>query len=310
MESNSLYLGDNLAVMRGMQDGAADLIYLDPPFASQQEYGIFLHSGGEIAQAGDATAFSDIWRWRAGELEALGESLPVRIGSLLCAIAEMRGSDPLSAYLVMMAPRLVELRRLLAPDGSLYLHCDPNASHYLKALLDAVFGADCFRREIVWRSGWVSGFKSHARNWVRNHDVILYYVRDARSFTFNTEERFKPHPKGYERRGGGGNPLGTAIDDVWEDPDLYSPWIMSFSTEKRGYATQKPVKLLDRIVRVSSRPGDHLLDPFCGGGTALVAAQALGRRWTGIDSSPAAISVTRARLAEAGIFAPDYDYRE
>jgi site-specific DNA-methyltransferase (adenine-specific) len=180
----------------------------------------------------------------------------------------------------------------------------------LKALLDALFGPECFRREIVWRSGWVSGFKTRARNWIRNHDILLYYVRDARKFTFHVEERFKPHAPGYERRGGGGNPLGVAIDDVWDDPELYSPWIKSFSTEKRGYATQKPIKLLERIVRVGSSHGDLVLDPFCGGGTALLAAQALGRRWIGIDCSPAAITVTRARLAEARLSAQDYNYWE
>lgn len=200
------------------------------------------------------------------------------------------------AYLVMMANRLVELHRVLKPTGSLYLHCDPTASHYLKLVLDAVFGKRHFRRELVWRSGWVSGYKAAARNWIRNHDTILYYLKDPTSdYPFKIPKI--PHPAGYKRRGGGENPEGVPLDDVWTD--IYSPNIMSFSKEKLGYPTQKPIDLLERIISASSNPGDVVLDPFCGCGTATHAAQKLGRSWIGIDITHLAISLIEKRLKDA-----------
>lgn len=300
---NTLYQGDNLAVLRAhIPDGSIALIYLDPPFASQRDYP--LHEGAERNGAnGKRRAFSDVWKWEEATYTALLEERPAddALTGLLRAFVEARRRDALAAYLVMMLPRLAELYRVLAPTGSLYLHCDPAASHYLKALLDTLFGLENFRREIVWRSGWVSGYKTRAKNWVRNHDTLLYYVKDRRRFTFDMSARFRPHPPDYQRRGGGGNPQGVPLDDVWDDPELYSPWIKSFSTEKRGYATQKPLTLLERILRVSSAAGDLILDPCCGGGTTLVAAHALGRRWIGIDRSAPAIALTRQRLDHAGL---------
>lgn len=306
----ALYQGDNLAVLRArIPDGCADLIYLDPPFASQRDYTLFSSKGRNDPGEIETLAFSDTWEWDEAAYRALLlGGLPNALAGLLRAFVEARQRDGLAAYLVMMLPRLVELHRVLAPTGSLYLHCDPAASHYLKPMLDALFGPENFRREIVWRSGWVSGFKTRAKNWVRNHDTLLYYVKDRRHFAFDVAARFRPHPPGYRRRGGGGNPLGVALDDVWDEPALYSPWIKSFSAEKRGYATQKPLALLERIVRVSSAPGDLVLDPCCGGGTTLLAAQALGRRWVGIDRSECAIALTRRRLQEAGLAHPGTDY--
>jgi site-specific DNA-methyltransferase (adenine-specific) len=162
-----------------------------------------------------------------------------------------------------------------------------------------LFGAAQFRREIVWRSGWVSGFKTRTANWIRNHDTIFYYVKDAAApWTFN--KAYVPHGAGYARRGGGGNPLGKAIDDVWDEPALYSPNIKSFSAEKTGWPTQKPLALLERIVAASSNEGELVLDPCCGSGTTLAAAQRLGRRWIGIDSSPVATALAAQRLEAAG----------
>ncbi|HZP81659.1 MAG TPA: site-specific DNA-methyltransferase [Chthonomonadaceae bacterium] len=299
---NTLYQGDNLAVLRAfVPDGSVALIYLDPPFASQRDYP--LHAGVEQnGGRGARRAFSDVWEWDEAAYAALLQERPGEaLTGLLRAFVEARRRDALAAYLVMMLPRLVELYRVLAPTGSCYLHCDPAASHYLKALLDALFGAENFRREIVWRSGWVSGYKARAKNWVRNHDTLLYYVKDRRRFTFDMSARFRPHPPDYRRRGGGGNPQGVPLDDVWDDPALYSPWIKSFSTEKCGYATQKPLALLERILRVSSAPGDLILDPCCGGGTTLLAAHTLARRWIGIDRSAQAIALTRQRLDRAGL---------
>jgi site-specific DNA-methyltransferase (adenine-specific) len=205
--------------------------------------------------------------------------------------------EDMLAYLAMMTVRLVEIRRVLGKTGSIYLHCDPTASHYLKLILDALFGPENFRREIVWRSGWVSGFKTRTSNWVRNHDTLLYYLRDHReAFTFNKDLAYKPHAEGYKRRGGGENRKGVALDDVWDEVALYSPWIKSFSTEKLGYMTQKPLALLERIISVSSNRGDLVLDPFCGCGTTVEAAERLGRRWIGVDVATRAIAIIKDRL--------------
>lgn len=293
---------DNLPVLRELPDGAFDLVYLDPPFNSDRWYG--LKRGrpeqvpGRRGLSGRPTGlvFDDTWRWTdetAAQFPVVAGELPDGPRELLLALHRVLGPGNLLAYLTMMLPRLVELHRLLAPQGSLYLHCDPQVSHYLKLFLDAIFGPRAFRREIVWRSGWVSGFKSRARNWVRNHDIILYYTRGDRA-VFNKEAAYRPHPEGYRRRGGGANPAGVALDDVWID--IYSPWIMSFSREKLGYPTQKPLALLDRILRVSTRPGMTVLDPFAGGGSTLVAAEALGRRWLGIDTTHLATAMIRYRM--------------
>ena len=200
-----------------------------------------------------------------------------------------------------MAERLSEIRRVLKSSGSVYLHCDPTASHYLKAVMDAVFGASCFRNEIVWRIGWVSGFKTQKKGWIRNHDTILYYLRSAKAAKhFNKE--FLPYPDGYVRRDG--KPpkgRGFPVEDTWNCHSgdvLDSIMIKSFSQEKLGYPTQKPVALLERIIRASSNPGDLVLDPFCGCGTTVAAADMLGRDWVGIDISPFAVDLMRTRLGE------------
>lgn len=310
MPDNKLYYGDNLQILRdNIPPESVDLIYLDPPFNSQKDYNvIFTDSKGKVSHA-QAIAFEDAWSWTEearDTYEYLANTaihkgrVPENVSRMVSALRAALGTHDVLAYLVMMAVRLLELHLVLKPAGSIYLHCDPTASHYLKVLMDQIFGARNFRREIIWRSGWVSGFKSKARNWVRNHDVILYYVKDIREdYTFNKEKAYEPHEQGYERRGGGGNPLGVAIDDVWDKNELYSPWIKSFSREKLGYMTQKPRALLERIIEVSSKPGDLVLDPFCGCGTTLMAAHKLGRRWIGIDITHIAIALIRKSLREA-----------
>jgi site-specific DNA-methyltransferase (adenine-specific) len=296
---NTLYHGDNLGILRGhVPSQSVDLIYLDPPFNSGREYALLLAAPNGRAPRAHVTAFEDYWRWDDAADAAyadIAERAPANVATLLPALRATLGRNDLTAYLVMMTVRLLELHRVLADSGSLYLHCDPAASHYLKAVMDAIFGPTQFRREIIWRSGWVSGFKTAAKNWVRNHDVLLYYVKDRRRFTFN--KQYAPHPAGYRRRGGGGNPAGTAYDDVWTD--VYSPWIMSYSQEKLGYLTQKPLALLERIILASSNPGDLVLDPFAGCGTTLHAAQKLDRRWIGIDNVSPAVAVVRKRMAAA-----------
>lgn len=302
-DKNVLYYGDNLDVLRRhIADETVDLVYLDPPFKSNQDYNVLFDEQDGSRSEAQIKVFEDTWRWDQAAARALQEIVEAGgpVAGKMTALRGLVGDTDMLAYLSMMAPRLVELKRVLKRTGSIYLHCDPTASHYLKALMDAVFGAGNFRREIIWRSGWVSGFKSRAKNWVRNHDVLLYYVKDVDAgWTFNKDLAYQPHPEGYERRGGGENPKGVAIDDVWDEVGLYSPWIKSFSQEKLGYMTQKPVTLLERIIKVSSNPGDTVLDPFCGCGTTVHAAQALDRRWIGIDITHLAVTLIKHRLQDA-----------
>lgn len=296
---NVLYYGDNLAVLRQhAHDESADLIYLDPPFNSNKDYNVLFEEHDGTSSAAQIKVFEDTWRWDTEAAARYDEVLGMggKTAEAMQAFRLFLGRSDMMAYLANMAPRLMELRRVLKPHGSIYLHCDATASHYLKVLMDAVFGVRNCRREIIWRSGWVSGFKAKAKNWVRNHDTLLYYVKDSSNFTFNKELAYTPHAAGYARRGGGENPLGVAIDDVWDDVELYSPWIKSFSKEKLGYMTQKPRALLERIIKVSSNPGDLVLDPFCGCGTTIEAAETLGRRWIGIDITQLAVSLIKHRL--------------
>lgn len=300
--ANRLYYADNLDAMRThVADESVDLVYLDPPFNSNANYNILFRSPDGDAAESQIGAFEDTWRWNNAAEDAFEQVMRSGRGrafELLRAMRAFLGENDMMAYLSMMAIRLIELHRVLKPTGSLYLHCDPTASHYLKLLLDGVFGPANFRREIIWRSGWVSGFKTRTLNWVRNHDTIFYYLKNADAgWTFN--KQYVAHPEGYARRGGGANPRGKAIDDVWDDPELYSPNIKSFSSEKLGYPTQKPVALLERIIAASTNEGDLVLDPFCGCGTAIHAAQKLGRRWIGIDITHLAISLIEHRMKQA-----------
>ncbi len=295
IEKNTLFYGDNLPILRNyVEDESIDLIYLDPPFNSQRSYNIIFKERTGNESPAQIKAFDDFWRWdRATEetYREIADSAPANVVRLIKAFVDFLGRNDVTAYVVMMTIRLLEFHRVLKKTGSIYLHCDPTASHYLKIVMDQIFDARHFRREVIWRTGGVSGFKSRAKNWVRNHDVLLYFTKSD-YFTFN--KLYMPHPKDYERRGGGEQPKGVAIDDVWAD--IYSPYIMSFSKEKLGYQTQKPLDLLRRIIKASSNEGDWVLDPFCGCGTTIIAAHELGRHWIGIDITHLAVSLMKYRL--------------
>lgn len=276
--------GDNLHALDALlaEPDRFELIYIDPPFSTGGRFEVATRVGrGEARKAAPeirAPAYSD--RFEGG---------PV-------------------GFLQMLAPRLRRMHALLTPQGSFYLHVDPTVGHMAKLLLDEIFGAECFQREIVWRIGWVSGFKSAAKNWIRNHDLIFFYVKDPQRFTFN--KKYVPYPPGYVRRDG--KPptgKGVPIDDVWNAntsefalrgaQSLDSIQIKSFSTEKCGYATQKNESLVRRIIEASSNPGDRVLDAFCGSGTTGVAARSLGRRFVGIDASGSAVHIATKRLLDA-----------
>lgn len=302
------YYGDNLPVMRKhLADSSVDLIYLDPPFKSDAAYNmLFVGPEGAAPAEAQVRAFEDTWCWGAEasrEFDEVCEGNP-SIGIKLQAMRSIIGECGMLAYLSRMTIRLLELRRVLKPSGSIYLHCDPTASHYLKVMMDAVFHpvSGRMRSEIIWRIGWVSGYKTRKRGWIRNHDVILYYALGDR-FTFNKE--YIPYPPGYARRGGGApTGPGVPIEDTWNSNNadsLDSIMIKSFSKEKLGYPTQKPLDLLRRIIRASSNPGDVVLDPFCGCGTACHAAEELGRDWVGIDITALALPVLRGRFQASAL---------
>ena len=361
--NRTIWTGDNLPILRGMNSESVDLIYLDPPFNSNRDY------AAPIGSKAAGAAFKDTWTlddvdvaWH-GEIAEQNPAVYAVIDA--AGIAHGKG---MKSYLIMMAVRLLEMRRLLKPTGSLYLHCDPTASHYLKMLLDGVFGPGNFRSEITWRR--INSTGRGSKRFANNGDNLLYYVRGGERFSWN--QQYKPHDPAYVKRfyrhveaetgriyrlgdlkGAGtrsgpsgalwrgidptatgshwavpNSPLpikaklfstqekldlldkagliywppkgkipsykryldempGTAIDTIWDD---IKP-IQSQAKERVGYPTQKPLALLDRIIKASSNEGDIVLDPFAGCATACVSAETLGRQWVGIDLSALAATL-------------------
>jgi len=357
---NALYYGDNLMILRNeIQRESVDLIYLDPPFNSQATYNVLFRStAGEQSRA-QIEAFEDTWHWGSEAELAFDEVMHSRstdAAELLRALRAFLKENDMMAYLSMMAVRLLELHRTLKPTGTLYLHCDPTASHYLKLLLDAIFGVERFRNELIWRR---ADPKGHAfRRYPSTHDVILSYGRTGetvwntqyrdydesyldshysqieegtgRAYTLSdctnpnrnrpnltyewkgvtkvwrwTKERMqRAHDEGRLVYTKSGAPRykryldempGRVVTSVWDD----IPFVNSQAQERLGYPTQKPLALLERIVRASSNEGDIVLDPFCGCGTTIHAAQKLKREWIGIDITHLAISLIEKRLKDA-----------
>ena len=369
--TNTLYYGDNLDILRQhVADESVDLVYLDPPFNSNANYNVlFKEQSGEASPA-QIRAFTDTWEWtqeaeRTFEQEIVtNPGTPANVKEMVSAFRQFIGSNAMMAYLVMMTPRLVELRRVLKPTGSIYLHCDPTASHYLKLLMDTVFGPVFFQNEIIWKR--TSGH-SDARRYGRVHDVILFYTRDRDAIWNVTHQPFdEAYVAQYYRyndpdgrrwmsgdlsaaglQGGGYEyewkgvtrvwrvPMSTMeqldaqgrvfytkngiarrkryldespglkMQDVWADIEALRSW----HQERLGYPTQKPQALLERIIESSSNEGDVVLDPFCGCGTAVAAAEKLKRRWIGIDVTHLAVALMKSRLRTAFDLHPGADYR-
>jgi site-specific DNA-methyltransferase (adenine-specific) len=327
MAKGTLLQGDNLDLLRRkVTDASVDLVYLDPPFQSGRDYSVVFEprSAKPPRKRARAEAFKDTWHWDPVTEAAYDEALrlappPDRPsgGAAACVrgMRSMLGESEIMAYLTMMAPRLVELRRVLKPSGSLYLHCDPTASHYLKVLLDAIFGPGCFKNEVVWR---YRRWPARARRFQRMHDILLFYTASpSGEHTFHTLY-------GYERLAAStleafgtkkqradfssGHRKPGVEDAETEGPPLSDTWevgvIAAIGRERTGYPTQKPEALLERVIRASSNEGDVVLDPFCGSGTTLAVAERLGRRWIGIDVAPLAIEVTAERLDRSAVRSP------
>ena len=301
-----LFYGDNLDVLREhIADESVDLIYLDPPFNSNASYNILFKSPTGAGADASIEAFDDTWTWGPSASAALmdiTESGNHKLHTLMQAMRTAIGENAMMAYLAMMAVRLLELHRVLTPTGSLFLHCDPTASHYLKLLLDAVFGPRQFRNEIVWL--YTGPGSPGVRQFLRKHDTIFWYSKGDR-WTFNVDAVRQPHSdktKQNYKQGLVGSGFVGADHVIHEKGKVPEDWwqfaIAPRGREYLGYPTQKPIKLLERIIAASSNPGDVVLDPFCGCGTAVDAAQKLGRRWIGIDVTHLAIGLIEKRLRE------------
>ena len=314
-KNQTIWTGDNLPIMRGMNSGCVDLIYLDPPFNSNHDYAAPI--GSEAAGA----AFKDTWGLAdidVSWLDLIAAKHP-RVHKIISA--SLSKSD--MAYLIYMAPRLIEMKRLLKDTGSIYLHCDPTMGHWLKLLMDAIFGRENFRNEIIWNyKGWTRSLKYFSRK----HDTILFYSKSNKN-QFNpqfemTEAKKTILKQGYNTDTVGGKRSvliydrkkaaerikvaeaagvkvvylddrnqGVAMDDVWN-----ISFVHPRAKERTGYPTQKPLALLERIIKASSNEGDMILDPFCGCATTCVAAHRLRRNWVGIDLSPTAVKLTKMRI--------------
>jgi site-specific DNA-methyltransferase (adenine-specific) len=314
MNTNRLYYGDNLDILRThIPDESVDLIYIDPPFNSNQAYNvIFSERDGSSSQA-QIQAFEDTWHWGETTEQAYHELVTTAPHLLVETIKSFRGfltETNLMAYLVMMALRLVELHRVLKPTGSFYLHCDPTASHYLKIILDQIFGVENFRNEIVWHYRRWTGV---AHRFLAMHDILFFYTKGESGHVFNPlyadytkkslkrKQNYHTRIKGDETYVTSINEKGVRENDVWMIPVLNSQ-----AKERLGYPTQKPEALLERIIQASSNEGDIVLDAFCGCGTAVAVAQRFNRRWIGVDITHLAIALMKYRLADA--FGDDVEY--
>lgn len=360
MAKNELYFGDNLDVLRRrIKDETVDLVYLDPPFNSKANYNVLYKEPTGQASAAQVQAFEDSWHWE-GAAATFDEIMrgSSSAATILSSLRSFLGDSDLMAYLTMMSIRLIEMHRVLRPTGSLYLHCDPTASHYIKVILDGIFGPQNFRSELIWKR---TSAHSSAKRWGPVHDVLLFYTK---SDTFTWNKQFQPYDQSYidafythkdsdGRRWRRSDLTGAGVrhgetGEVWRGIDVtakgrhwaYPPstlekmdaegvlhWpaksggmpmfkryldkqpgqpvgdvivdippMHNLAEERIGYPTQKPVALLERIIRASSNEGEVILDPFCGCGTTVHAAQRLKRSWIGIDVTHIAIQIILDRL--------------
>ena len=363
VKNRTIFCHDNLYILRGLDTESVDLIYLDPPFNSNRNYSAPIGSEAAGAAFKDSWTLSDVDNAWHGEIAEREPALYQAIHT-----SELTHGKGMKSYLIMLAVRLLEMKRVLKPTGSIYIHCDPTASHYIKLLMDSVFNKDNFRNEIVWQraSGRAKGSQHSSKSLGRDTDSILHYSKsdtfihnavkrplteaeiiekfpliDSNKRRYNTDTPIfcspsmgdrpnlcyeykgvvNPHPSGWrlsketliemDKAGyiiwrGNHTPLRKAYADEYEGKPIGSLWTdipIASGNERTGYPTQKPVKLLHRIINASTNKNNIVLDPFCGCATTCVAAEQLGRQWIGIDISPRAIQLVRTRLEkEVGFF--------
>ena len=306
---NLLYYGDNLNILVAIsKQSPSTSSLLTPPFKSNQDYNVLFAEQDGSRAAAQIKAFEDTWRWDQAAAGAYHEIVDAggKISQAMQAFRLLLGDSDMLAYLAMMAGRIVELERVLKTGGSIYLHCDPTASHYLKLLLDSVFGSRSFQNEIIWS---YRRWPAPVKHFQRMHDSLLFYAKGGVPATFNVE--YEENSPSYLRRFKGNTQMldpetktrkitldqpsrGLPRRDVWE-----LSIIAGSKKERLGYPTQKPESLLERIVRASSDEGQIILDPFCGCGTTVAVAQGLNRRWIGIDVTYLAIGLIKNRLRDA-----------
>ena len=296
VDNRTIFVSDNLPILQGINSDTVDLIYLDPPFNSNRNYAAPIGSKAAGAAFSDFHTLEEIDKASLELLMADGNAS----GYVIAAAGKAAG-ESMQAYLTKMYDRLIEMRRILKPTGSIYLHCDPTAGAWLKALMDSIFGRRNFRNEITWC--YTGPGSPNMRQFNRKHDNLFWYSMGD-TWTFNADAVRVPHKDGGPHAGGfsGGDvdikdPKYAARGKV---PETW--WEIAIAARRRneyvGYPTQKPLELLERIILASSNEGDIVLDPFCGCATTCVAAERHGRRWTGIDLSPKAFTLVRDRLRQ------------
>jgi site-specific DNA-methyltransferase (adenine-specific) len=317
--SNTLYTNDNLYVLSGMNSESVDLIYLDPPFNSKRMY------SAPVGSKAAGASFKDMWTWQDVDeyyLDSLADNFPA-LAKYIASVGQIH-SKPMMAYLTYMAQRIIEMHRILKETGSIYLHCDPTAGHYLKILLDFIFSKNNFRNEIIWHYKTTLRLSSHHLG--RDHDSIFFFFlsglhrihpdRADYPASDSTLKRWSNYAdvNGFVSNkhfagsnstiintadeGKGFNILHGIPRDVW-----YVAHLTGGNKEKTGYPTQKPLTILHRIIKASSNEGDIVLDPFCGCATTCVAAQQLQRKWIGIDIEKQSVKILIERLSDdAGLF--------
>ena len=296
VENRTIFEGDNLHILRGLDSETIDLIYLDPPFNSNRIYEAPIGSEAAGAAFKDAWTLSDLDNAWHGEL---AEHEPALYSAI--SASEFSHSKSMKAYLIMMGIRMLEMRRVLKPTGSIYLHCDPTASHYLKMMMDAVFDNDNFRNEIVWC--YTTPSTPYIRQFVRCTDTILFYSK-GKEWVFNRDDVRIPYkgggPAGGQKWTTGEESLSEWRERKSKEGKIPENWWtipkVGTSKERTGYPTQKPLALLMRIIQASSNRGDVVLDPFCGCATTCIASEGLQRQWIGIDLSPKAVELVKMRL--------------
>ena len=321
---NKLFINDNINILNGLNSESVDLIYLDPPFNSKRVY------NAAIGSYAEGSSFKDTWKWedidefKLDAIASYSEDLAIFIKTI-----SKISDESMMSYITYMAQRVIQLHRILKPTGSLYYHCDPTAGHFVKLMLDSIFGKDNFRNEIIWSYSKLTAPTN--RQLQRNHDLIYFYSKNQKTAYFEVPKEITKcltnrYKIGYhiglrdEKTGKNilnvyGKPTekaqklidsdkyvvrfvkaeGTPIGDVF---NIQS--INAMAKERTGYPTQKPLELLDRIIQASCPEGGVVLDPFCGCATTCVSAQRLNRRWIGIDIEDKAVDILQDRLEQMG----------